>query len=818
METILQDLRYAARSLRRQPGLTAIAVFTLAVGIGANTAIYSVVDATLLRRLPFREPGRLMRVSLASPAALQPSMRDDMIWSYPKYEFFRARQQSFEESAVYRAFSFNLTGTDEPEQLRGEQVGAAYFPVLGVEPQVGRTFRPEEDAAPGCDLVAVLSHGLWERRFGADPGIAGKTIGLDRRAYTIVGVAPAGFQGLTGPTDVWIPAHAAAGTDITEGQSHSWECVARLRAGIDPGRARSEVEALGPRISEAFPPRSGPAWGAKARTLAEARIDPAIRQSVLVLYAAVTFVLMIACVNVANLLLARGTSRQREIAVRQAVGANRLRLVRQLLTESVLLSSLGAAASLLLAGWGVHTLSAINPVAGSPFGRRVSGLTVIGLRSIRLDSSALLFTIGIALLTGILFGLAPALQASRGDVWGALKSARGRDGFGGRNGLVVIEVALATVLLIGAGLMIKSFGRLLATRSGVDPENVLTVRVSMPGTMSDAAAAVSFYSQLEARAAALPGVAAAGSSNCYALAGGCNGTIITFPGRPPVPRGSEPPTGVHFVSPGYFRTMKIPLLRGRWFTGADGRDTPKVIVISQLAAQRFWPGEDPIGKRAAIGQGGFADGAEVIGIVGDVRYGQLDESPKPDVYISHLQSPRFSMMLFVRTAGNPALLSGAIQREVRALHRDLPAYDIKTMAERVHDSTARARFSATLLAVFAAIALILAAVGIYGVMSCLVTQRTHEIGIRIALGAASRDVLALVVGRGALLAAAGVALGVGAALAATKMLTALLYEVKSHDLETYATIAAVLVAVALLASYIPARRASAVDPSLALRA
>jgi putative ABC transport system permease protein len=829
METLLQDLRYALRTLARQPGFTTIAVFTLAVGIGANTAIYSVVDATLLRTLPFHDPDRLMKISLIAPGSHGEPTRDDVVWSYPKYETFRQSQQVFADSAVYRPTMSNLTGTDEPEQIRGEIVGASYFPLLGIKPVAGRSFLPEEDVIPEKDMVAMISRGLWERRYGADAAAIGKTISLDLKSYTIVGVVPAGFQGLSGPADVWLPAHVLKGPDdLEQRQSHSWEMVARLKPGVSVDQARSAVTLLGPRIEEANALRNTmKGWGAKARTLSDTRLEPAIRKSVLVLFGAVSFVLLIACVNIANLLLARGSTRSREIAIRLAIGANRRRLVRQLLTESLLLAMLGAVASVALAWVGVHALDLINPAnpntVGNAFGRRLAGMSALGLSSIRLDSRALLFTFGVALLTGILFGLAPALQGSRADVADALKSGGARPvGLAGiriltgKSILVVTEVALAVVLLIAAGLMIKSFARLIATRTGVDPDHVLTVRINLPGA-GRTPGALAFFSQLETRVAALPGVVSAGLMSCHALAGGCSGTIIWFRDRPPVPQGSEPPVGVLAASPSYFKTMKIPLLRGRGFTAADRQDAPKVVLINDTAARRFWPGEDPIGQHIGIGMNNF-DRAEVIGIVGDVRYGQMDEPAKPDVYIAHQQSLRGSLILYARTSGNPAALTQAVRQEVRALNRDLPIFDIKTMPERIAAATARARFSAILLAIFAGIALSLSAVGIYGVMSYVVTQRTREIGIRMALGARQADVLWLVLGRGLALAAVGTVGGVGGALAATRVLETMLYEVKPGDPETYLSIAGVLLVVASAASYIPARRAAWVEPSSALRA
>jgi putative ABC transport system permease protein len=826
MDTIIQDLRYGARALWKQPAFTLIAVLTLSVGIGANTAIFSVVNATLLRTLPFKDPESLMKVSLTAPGRRGQPARDDLVWSYPKYKTLREQQQVFEDVALYAGRTFNLTGVDEAERLRGEVVSAAYFPILGIAAQVGRTFLPEEDATPQTHMVAVLGHGLWERSFGGDKNVAGKTIILDATSYTVVGVLPPGFQGLTGTAEVWLPMMIHSAEDLGQRWSHSYEAVARRKPGVSEVQAKSAVELLGARINEAHPdPTPGLLpWGAKARTLDETRIDPALRRSVLILWGAVACVLLIACVNIANLLLARGSTRQREIAIRLAVGASRRRLVRQLLTESTLLALVGAFASLALAYWGVELLGAINPTTGNTFGRRVSGLSLIGFNSIRLDASALMFTFGIALLTGFLFGLVPAIQASRADMTNELKSGGSQAaGLGGiraltsKSILVVAEVALALVLLVGSGLMIKSFGRLLATRSGVDPEALLTLRINLPALQYNREASTAFFKDLETRISGLPGVLSVGMSNCHPLAGGCNGTLIWFRDRPEVARGTEPLVGIHFVSPDYFKTLKIPLVRGRWFTPSDREGAPKVVLISDGAAKKFWPNEDPIGKPIGVGQGGFGDRAEVIGIVGDVRYGQMDEAPQPDVYISHLQSARNSLVVFARVAGNPIGLTQAVRETVRSLNKDLPVFDIKSMHERISDSTSRARFSAALLAIFAGVALVLAAVGIYGVMSYAVTQRTREIGIRIALGAQPGNVLSLVLFRGLMLTLIGIAIGVVAALASTRVLTTLLYEVKPTDPATYVIIAAVLGAVALLATYIPARRATVVDPLTALR-
>ena len=819
---ILQNLRYAARGLARQPGFTAMAVFTLAVGIGANTAIYSVVDATLLRPLPFREPARLMAVSLTTPSLWGRPGQDDMIWSYPKYETFSRMQQVFGSLALYRGATFNLTGAGDPERLRGELVSAAYFPLLGVRTHVGRTFLPEEDLTPQKDFVAVISYDLWSRRFGADPAITGKTVSLDQRSYSVAGVAPAGFQGLNGPSDVWVPAHTRAAIDLSRPQSHSWSMVARLKPGVTVEQAKTGVKVLGPRIDEAYPMRNAPGWGAKARTLDEARMDPALRKSVLVLFGAVGFVLLIACVNVANLLLARGAARGREIAIRLAIGAGRGRLVRQLLAESLLLAVLGGVASLTVAYVAVQALTAINPGADQTFtfGHRLSGLTLLGLGSIRLDWRAFLFAFGCALACGVFFGLAPALHSARANVTDALKSGGKSSSSGGirilagKSVLVAAEVALAVVLFTGAGLMIKSFGRLTTTRSGVDPDHVLTVRLTVPGPARNSE---NFFTEVEARLAALPGALSAGRADCHAFAGGCSSTLIWFRDRPPVPEGSEPLVNIVWASADYFKTMRIPLLRGRMFASGDRMGAPKVVLVNETAARRFWPGEDPVGKPIGVAEAGFEDRAEVIGVAADVRYGRMDEAPQPGVYVPYAQSPVGNCMLFVRSAGNPASLIPAVRRAVMAVNHTVPTYDIKTMNERIRAASSRARFSTVLLGVFAAIALVLAVVGVYGVMSYLVTQRTREMGIRMALGARRGDVVSLVLRRGAALALAGLAAGVPAALAATRVLATLLYDVKPSDPQTYILTAVAIAAAALFASYLPALRASSVDPSSALR-
>jgi predicted permease len=793
-----------------------------------NTAIYTVVDATMLRPLPFKQPERLMKLSLTRPDDRGNGQAVLPIWSFPKYETFRKNQQVFEHTALYRAITLNLSGEGEPERLRAEEVSAGYFPALGIGAETGRTFLPDEDAIPERDFVAVISRDLWERRFGEDAAVIGKTITLDSIKYTVAGVLPAAFQGLSGPADIWVPVHRSGGEDLDQPWAHAWQFVARLKQDISTDQAKSATTVLGKIVDEAHksPTPSG-AWGATAEALNDIRVDPMIRKSVLVLFGAVTCVLLIACVNVANLLLARATSRRREIAIRTAIGAGRARVMRQLVTESVLLAVLGGIASLFVSYVGVSALNVINPAGNAlnfgtgpsvlPASWRLSGLTLLALNSIRVDSSALLFTFAMAMLAAMLFGLAPAWQASRTEVAGVLKKTDDRAiSLQSRRKatLVVVEIALAFVLLTGAGLAIKSLARLMSTPIGINADNVLTVRLGIPPDAANPERANNFFEQLEERVAAQPGVVSVGLGTCHALAGFCGSNVIWFRDRPEVPRGT---IGVIRVSASYFATMKIPQIHGRLFTKVDRRDTTRVVVISATAAQRFFPGEDPIGKTIGLGINGFAQDAEIIGVVGDVRHGPLDQPPGPDAYVSLLQAPLANVYLFARTTNNPIALTPIVRQQVAALNPNLPIYDVQTMANRVSNGAARARFNAILLGIFATIAMALAAIGIYGVMSYMIQQRTREIGIRVALGARAQDVVRHEVRRAAVVISAGTFLGLVGALVATRVLEGSLYEVQPHDPQTYVVIAVLLAGTALLASYVPARRASVVDPAITLR-
>ncbi|MEJ7811456.1 MAG: ABC transporter permease [Gemmatimonadaceae bacterium] len=819
-----QDTRFALRAFRRTPGFTTVAVLTLAIGIGANTAIFSAVNALLLRPLPFHDPERLMKVSLTVPARGTSPARDDVIWSYPKFAAFRDAQTIYEEPALYTDYQVTLRTGDEAERVYHEIVNARYLPTLGVRPALGRNFLPDEDRHAGGPRVAILSHALWARRFNADPAVLGRALDLGGNPYTIVGVAPPGFGGLSGRAELWVPVLSLPAEEINQAWGHSYVVVARLKPGVSPEQAKTVVRQLGARVDAAYPHPEITAehWGAVARELDATRVDPVVRRLLLVLLGAVGLVLLIACANVANLFLVRAAGRQREIAVRLAIGAGRRRLVRQLLTESMLLSIAGGLAGVAVAWWGVRLLTTLQPAAMLRM-QQMAGIGAVNFAAIRLDLAALAFAAALAIGTGLLFGLVPALQATRPSLTAALKDDGARGSVGGARGvtsrdvLAVLEIALALVLLAGAGLTLRSLGNLLGVNTGVNAERVLTMRLNTPeGVGRDSLPA--FYDELTERLGGLPGVTGVALQDCAPLAGRCNGTAIRLRDRPPAAPGTEPEIGIHWVSPTWNAVLRAPVVRGRFFTRGDRLGVQKVVIVNEAAANAFWPGQDPIGRPVSVGQGGFWDDtAYVVGVVGDVRYGMLDSLPKPDAYLSYYQSPRGRMMVFLRTAGEPLALAAPARRVIRELSPASPVYDVKTMSAIVADAMSYARFSALLLALFGAVALALAALGVYGVVSFAVAQRTREIGIRVALGATRGDVLRLVVGQGVALAVAGGAAGLLVALTATRVLRSLLYGVAPSDPVTFAAIALLLAAAVVAASWIPARRAAGTPPAVALR-
>jgi predicted permease len=666
--------------------------------------------------------------------------------------------------------------------------------------------------------VVVLGDGVWKRRFGSDSGIVGRSIVVAQKPYTVVGVLAPGFAGLSGTAEIWLPSMAAGAEDLGLRRGFAWHVVGRLRPGVTVAQARGAVAALGARIDEADPVDASSRWSAAARTLDETRADSVIRRSVLLLLGAAVLVLLIACVNIASVSIAQGAGRRREIAIRLAVGATRGRLVRQLLTESVLLALAGGVVGLAVAVMGVRLLESVNLASGATPFRDISGLTLISLDSIRIDGAVLVFMLGASVATGLLFGVLPALQATRREVCQDLRSTpqyrAGRSRvLGPRNMLVVAEIALSLVLLVSAGLLLNSLAPRLAIEPGTVTSKVLTFRLMLSDQVNPAHR-VARLEELESRLAGLAGVTAAGLADCPPVGGRCGTTALWFRDRP---NQIDAKVGRHVVSAGYFDTMKIPLQRCRLFTPADRLDATKVAIVSATAARTLWPGEDPIGKPVALGMNGFGDRVEVIGVVGDVRYGAIEEPPRADVYVSFRQAPG-NTGGFVRTVGDPRAVIGAVRLAVRAVDPLAPIYEMATMRERVRMATLAASFSTGVLGIFAGIALALAAVGVYGVLSQAVGARTREIGVRMALGAQPADIIWLVLARGLALALTGVALGHGGAAVASRSLKSFLYEVAPYDAVTYAALSATLTMVGLAAAYLPARRATRVNPVVTLRA
>ncbi len=805
MQAFWQDLRYGLRMLYQNRGFTSVALLALALGIGANSAIFSVVNSVLLRPLPYRDPQRLIVIW----ENYQQRGGPEREWASPAdFRDFRDQAQSFEHIAALLGWGPTLTGQDEPEDLQGAAVSHDTFAMLGVEPALGRSFRPDEDQA-GAERVAVLSHNLWQRRFGSDPAIVGKNLTLGGESYTVIGVMPRGFSfPILKDTEIWRPiTPALAAIPGCDRGCVILRVIAKLNPGVTLEAARAEMTALTSRLAEQYP-ESNKGVGAALVPLHEQLVGD-VRPAMLVLLGAVGLVLLIACANVANLLLARAAARENEVAIRAALGASRSRLIRQHLTESLVLAVIGGAVGLLLAFWIVDLLVSFAP-RGTP-----------RLDEIAIDPFVLAFTCGVTLFTGLVFGLAPALLSSRTNFNSALKEG-GRDtsatsrGARVRSALVVSEVALALMLLVGAALLIKSFVNLQRVDPGFNPKDVVRVDVGLPRTRyPERNQSATFYKQLLDRVAALPGVQSAGAVSSLPLSGGGTDSDFGIEGRPPAEPGQNPVAWYSSVTPGYFRAMGIRLLRGREFTEADNADAPKIVLISETMARRYFSEEDPVGKRLVFG--GASDLREIVGVISDVKFFGLNLDARPSMYFPHQQNPARGMSLVVRTQGNPLTLATAIRGQVSALDRDLAVSNVMTMEQLVGVSLAEPRFVLLLLGAFAAVAMLLSAIGVYGVVSYSVTQRSHEIGVRMALGAQMSDVLKLVVGQGMTLVLGGVGLGLIAAFALSRVMESLLFGVSATDGTTFAATSVILAGVALGACFVPARRATKVDPMVALR-
>lgn len=813
METVTKDIVYGLRQLRKRPGFTAVAIVTLALGIGANTAIFSVVNAVLLRPLPFKDPDRLVRVWHTPPAKSFPGLTTFSV-SAANYIDWQRENHVFERMAIYSYHGLTLTGVAQPQQVDAIAVGSGFFETLGVPPLLGRIFSPEEDQ-PGRTNEVILSYRFWQEHFGSNRDIVGHNITMDGQNFLVAGVMPESFR-FPDIAQMWTPMGWTDEEKAVRGEHHS-VVIARLKNGVDLKQAQAEMNTISSRLEQLYPV-DDKGWGAVVAPLQQDLVSD-VRPALLVLLGAVAFVLLIACANVANLALARAFSRQKEIAIRTALGASASRVLRQVLTESLVLALFGGALGLIVAHFGERFILAFlaNQLPG----------TVIA----RLDLSVLVFTLGISVLTGVFAGIFPAVRLAKSDVNQALKQGFGRtDASSGsrrtRSILVVAEVALSLVLLVGAGLMIRSFQQLQSVAPGFDSHGVLTMTAAVSRSrFQEPQGYIQFFEQVLQRVRTLPGVESAGVVDDIPLDNGGSHQPISIEGQPAVAMADQPEVDVRMISPGYMRAMRTPILRGRDLDSQDVAGSPATVLISQSMAERFWPGENAIGKRLTLT---FSPEQvrEVVGIVGDVKLDGLDQSrPSTTLYVPLDQlssSPKFAfhsfpMELVVRSATSPANMVSAVTNAVHEVDPNIPVRDISTMDDVVSKSLSQPRFNMLLLGIFSGLAVVLAAIGIYSVLSYSVRQRVPEIGVRLALGARLADVLRLVVMEGMKPALTGVAIGIAAALALGRVMASLVYQVKPSDPLTFVAVAALLGFIALLACVIPAYRASRVDLVIALR-
>ena len=797
LETLLQDIRYGVRMMTKSPAFTLVAVLTLAAGVGANTAIFSVVNAVLLKSLPYHNSDRLVLVSGSDPSAgagvISPAEAQD----------FAARLTTLEGFAAIQSQSINLTGGAQPERVRGAFVTAGFFEVFNISPGVGRTFARGEDQ-PGAERVVVVNEGFWRRRLNSATELAGLKVILNGEPYSVVGVVPGSFRHpLDSEVEVWTTVQRFPGYSERRDARFLWG-IGHLKPGVTRAQAQAEAEAVAAQMAQAYP-EANAGRGAEVELLEEITVRN-IRPILLALFAAVGCILLIACSNLANLTLARGTARQKEFALRSALGAGRGRLVRQLLTETTLLALLGGGIGLLLARWGIDLLLAVNP-------------GVLPRGEVRLDAAVLLFTLGASVLTGLLFGLTPAWQMSRLDLNKSLKEggrAGGEGAHRARGVFVVVQMALALVLLVGGALFIKSFYSLLQVDPGFKPDNLLTLEYRLPrNKYVESSAQWEFHRQVVEQLRAVPGVQSAALIRGLPLTGNSGSVRIALPDGETPPKGQEPQVLFNTATPDYFATIGIPFVKGRLFGDGDRLDTPVAFVINQTMARRFWPNQDPVGKQIKIV--GDDTAGTVVGVVGDAKQDWLSEEQRPQLYNCYSQSPGFFATVVVRTKVEPTSLSQAVREAVWKVDKDQPVWKVRTLESLMAYNVADKRFLMLLMVVFAGLALTITAVGLYGVVNYTAGRRTHEIGIRMALGARAADVLKLVVSQGMRLALTGVGVGLIASFALTRFIQSLLFGVSATDALTFAGVAMLLGGVALLACYIPARRATKVDPLTALR-
>ena len=801
----MKEMRQTIRSLLRNPGFTAVAVITLTLAIGVNTTIFSVVNAVLLKALPFQQPEQLVSVQKVAEPGAFPG-----IAAY-QYLAWKDRNTSFDDIAAFSDNNFNLTGIGEPERISCAQVTASLFTTLKVQPLRGRFFMPEEDK-PGTSNVALVSERFWQRRFARSEAVLQSTLTLDNKPYSIVGVMPASFR-FPGEFDIWLP---IALDPVKETQGHFFsvvEVVGRIKPSVSPTSAQTEFNMLARQMAEQMKEPEQPA--AVDIVPLHKQLVSGVRLTVLILWGAVGLVMLLACVNVASLMISRTLARQREMAVRAAVGARRWQLIRQLLNESVVLGLAGGALGLLLAVWGTRAIASLVP----------EGLTTTfyDLNNIRLDWRVFAFTLGLSVLTGVVFGLAPALTASKPDLINALRNSRsfGLMSFGLRSvrgWLVVAELALAVVLLLGAGLLVRSFNKLMAVDLGFDRENVLTFRVGLPRSKyPEPTQTRAFFKDFLQRVNALPGVQSAGTINHAPLEGHGMIAFIGIEGYPPLDRKKDPAIGIGVVDGEYFKTLKIPLLSGRQFDAHDVADGQKVAIVNQAFAKRFLH-EDALGKRVTFNceeSEGFC--RAIVGVVGNIRQESITDEAIPELYVPSTQMPMNGVTVFVRTTSDPLAVAGAVRKEVLAIDKDQPIHGVKTLTQRVEEVAAVSRSLMLLFTAFALLAVILGAVGIYGIVSYSVTQRTHEIGIRMALGARAGNVLSLIMRNGFTLVLTGIVIGVAGAFALTRFLTTILFGVTPTDSVTFVFVSLMFFVIAMIAALIPALRATRVDPLIALR-